>query len=105
MIRHKATGEYMPELRRGRGYTHWNPAKHETATHLGRRKLMGVPRLFPSRGSAHRSIVQWNALPNSYSGYRSGPFGSDEYEIRIGNDDRKKEDLEIVEVNIEEVKE
>lgn len=104
MIRHKSTGEFMPELRRGRGYSHWNPGKVNTAEHLGRRKLLGVPRLFPSRRSAHRSIVQWNAVPNSYNGYRSGPFGSDEPEIRIEDDGRSKNDLEVVEVNIEEVK-
>lgn len=26
VIRHKATGELMPELKRGRGYSWWNPA-------------------------------------------------------------------------------
>jgi len=100
MIRHKATGEFMPELRRGRGYSHWNPAKVDTASHFGRRKLIGTPRLFSSRGSAYRAIVQWNALPNSYNGYRAGPFGSDEYETQIKPDGRSKDDLEVVEVNI-----
>jgi len=105
MVRHKATGEFMPELRRGRGYTHWNPGKYETATHLGRKKLIGVPRLFPSRKSAIGTITQWNALPNAYAGFRSsGPFGSDEYETNTTNDGRSKDDLEVVEVNIEEIK-
>lgn len=103
MIRHKATGEFMPELRRGRGYSHWNPSKVDTATHLGRRKLLGVPRLFPSRRTAWASIVQWNALPNAYNGYKSGPFGTEEYDTQIEDDGRKKEDLEIVEVDIVEV--
>ncbi len=100
MIRHKATGEFMPELRRGRGYTHWNPGKVDTATHLGRRKLLGVPRLFPSRKAAHNSIVQWNSLPNAYNGFRSGPFGSEDFDTNITDDGRKKEDLEIVECDI-----
>lgn len=104
LVRHKSSGEFMPELRRGRGYSHWNPGKYVTAEHLGRRKLIGVPRLFPNRGSAHRSIVQWNALPNSYAGYRSGAFNTEEFDIQIDNDGRTKEDLEIVEVDIIEVK-
>ena len=104
MVRHKATGEFMPELKRGRGYSHWNPSKVDTANHFGRRKLIGVPRLFPSWSSAYRTIVQWNALPNSYNGFRSGPFGSDEYEIQTTNDGRSKDDLEVVEVNIEVIK-
>ena len=93
----------MPELERGRGYSHWNPAKVNTAENFTRRKLVGTPRLFPNRGSAARSIVQWNAVPNSYNGYRQGPFGSDEPEIQIKDDGRKKEDLEVVEVDITEV--
>lgn len=104
MIRHKATGEFMPELRRGRGYTHWNPGKVDTATHLGRRKLLGVPRLFPSRGSAYRAIVQWNALPNAYNGFRTTYFGEEDFDTNITDDGRKKDDLEVVEVDITEVK-
>lgn len=102
LIRHKATGEFMPQLERGRGYSHWNPARHKTEEHFGRRKLLGVPRLFATRGSAHRSIVQWNAVPNSYHGYRSGPFNVDELEIKIEDDGRSKDDLEIVEVDLKE---
>lgn len=102
MIRHKATGEFMPELRRGRGYTHWNPSRHDTVSHLGRRKLLGTPRLFPSRKAAYNSIVQWNALPNAYNGYKSGPFGTDEYDTNIHDDGRSKADLEVVEVEINE---
>jgi hypothetical protein len=101
MIRHKATGEFMPELKRGRGYTHWNPGKVDTATHLGRRKLIGTPRLFNSLRHANASIVQWNALPNAYNGYKSGPFGTDEYDTNITDDGRKKDDLEVVMVSIE----
>ena len=29
MIRHKASGEFMPIMKRGRGYTHWNPSNPE----------------------------------------------------------------------------
>jgi len=101
MIRHKATGEFMPELKRTRGYSHWNPALHDTATHLGRRKLLGVPRLFPSRGSAYRSIVQWNAVPNGRQSSHQSYDGEWDDDIDIKPDGRSKDDLEIVEVNIE----
>ena len=90
----------MPELKRGRGYSHWNPGNKDEYSQVSQRKLIGTPRIFPSRQAAHRSIVQWNALPNSYNGYRSGPFGDDDYQIQIRDDGRKKEDLEIVEVEL-----
>lgn len=100
MIRHKATGEFMPELRRTRGYSHWNPGKVNTLEHLGKGKLIGVPRLFPTRKRAHNSIVQWNATPNGKQ-----TFGYEgEVDLDIKDDGRSKDDLEIVEVSIEEVK-
>ncbi len=101
MVRHKESGDYMPELRRGRGYTHWNPS---TKSMPQMAKLIGVPRLLPSRRTAQRVIVQWAAMPNArYSGYTSYD-GEDDYDISIKDDGRKKEDLEVVEVSIEEVK-
>jgi hypothetical protein len=100
LIRHKATGEFMPELERGRGYSHWNPAVEPTERRFRQRKLTGCPRLFSSRAKAIRSIAAWNAYPNSYMGFRAGPFNTDDYEIQIKDDNRKKEDLEVVEVVI-----
>lgn len=102
MIRHKATGEFMPELKRTRGYSHWNPAKVDTATHLGRRKLLGVPRLFPFRKNAFRSIVQWSCYPNGKTNSHQTYFGEYKEDIDIKPDGRTKADLEIVIVNIEE---
>lgn len=63
MIRHKASGEFMPELKRTRGYSFWNPDKVNIVEVLGK-KVLGVSRLFSSWGKANRSIAQWNALPN-----------------------------------------
>jgi hypothetical protein len=102
MVRHKATGEFMPELKRTRGYSHWNPSKVDTVEHLGK-KILGVPRLFPSRRKAHFSIVQWNACPNSYARGKQSWDGDYDEDININPDGRTKDDLEIVEVNIEEV--
>lgn len=101
LIKHKATGEYMPELTRGRGYSHWNPAVEPTERRFRSRKLTGCPRLLSSRGKAARCIAAWNAYPNSYNGFRQGPFGDEEFDLQINdNDGRKKEDLEVVEVVI-----
>ena len=100
MIRHKATGEFMPELDRTRGYSFWNPSKEPTNQVFTKRKLLGVPRLFPARRNAHRAIVQWNACPNArmkfdLEGYADG-------DVDIKPDGRSKDDLEIVEVDIME---
>lgn len=99
MIRHKSTGEFMPELERGRGYSHWNPAVEATAHRFMQRKLTGCPRLLSSRGKAARCIAAWNAFPNSYNGFSRDPI-DDDYNIQFKDDGRKKEDLEIVEVVI-----
>ncbi len=104
MIRHKVTGEFMPELKKTRGYSHWNPAKVDTIETFGK-NLLGVPRLFSSRGKAHRSIVQWNAIPNGKQSYGSGEYGDLEPDdIKITPDGRSKDNLEIVEVSIKETK-
>lgn len=102
LIRHIATGEYMPQLERGRGYSHWNPAAARTVDIFRPRKLIGVPRLLPSRRTAAHCIANWNAYPNSYTGYKStGIFDGDAPDLITGKDDgRKKEDLEVVEVDI-----
>jgi len=100
MIRHKATGEFMPELKRTRGYSHWNPAKVDTLENLGK-KVLGVPRLFASRKKAHGSIVQWNALPNGRSAFIQGYDGDEWSDCDTKPDGRSKDDLEIVQVNIE----
>ena len=100
MIRHKATGEFMPELRRTRGYSHWNPSKFETAEHL-KDKLLGVPRLLSSRRRASKCIDAWNANPNSVWSIRQSYLGNDDEFIDTKPDGRSKDDLEIVEVNLE----
>lgn len=102
LVRHKATGEYMPELERGRGYSHWNPAVEPTNKRFRPRKLTGCPRLFSNRNRAIRCIAAWHAFPNSYTGYRQGDGDNDDIDINIKDDNRKKEDLEVVIINIRE---
>lgn len=96
VIRHKVTGELMPELKRTRGYSHWNPSKVVTSEHL-KTKLLGTPRLISSRGKAHRCIAQWNALPN---GREKINQIHDDVELDYKPDGRSKDDLEVVEVRI-----
>jgi len=100
MIRHKASGEFMPELRRT-GYTHWNPSTNSIPS-----TITGCPRLISSRRKAARCIVQWANLPNAREHqYQSGMYGEDwDIEFKTKDDGRKKDDLEVVEVNIQEVK-
>jgi hypothetical protein len=99
MIRHKATGEFMPELKRTRGYSYWNPSKADTVETL-KRKLTGCPRLFSSRRKAVGSIAAWNAFPNSRQGSYQSYDGEWDDRVDIKPDGRSKEDLEIVEVDI-----
>lgn len=101
VIRHKATGEIMPSLRRGRGYSHWNPSSSEG---VDPKKILGVPRILKSRKQAQQVINQWYALPNAeYRGYVTSS-GEDDYDICTKEDGRSKEDLEVIEVLIEERK-
>lgn len=102
MIRHKATGEFMPELKRGRGYSHWNPSADYLQT-ISSSKYTGAPRLLPTIRMAKQCIAMWNCVPNGYRSYKQGYFGDDgDAFTDIKPDGRKKEDLEIVIVNIEE---
>jgi hypothetical protein len=87
----------MPQIKRGKGYSHWNPSNPDAKVS---NKLVGVPRLLRTRKGAERCIVQWNAVPNGRQSYRTSYFGEEEYDTEIKNDGRKKEDLEIVEIRI-----
>lgn len=99
VIRHRATGEIMPALDRNRGYSHWNPPKMPDD-----KKILGVPRILKSIKQANQVISQWNAMPNAQFGGYTNHLGEDDYDIRIKPDGRKKEDLEVIEVLIEERK-
>lgn len=100
-IRHKATGELMPQLKKDKGYSHWNPShpEHEVIA-----KTLGFPRILQSRRQAIKCIIQWAANPNAEMGYRSESaygFISDDQELKSKFDGRKKEDLEVVEFTLE----
>lgn len=99
MIRHKASGEFMPQGKRDRGYSHWNPStEHEF------KKALSVPRLIISKKSAKKVIAMWAVMPNSRQhGYEDwdGEWTDD---IISKHDERTKDDLEIVKVSIKEIK-
>lgn len=94
MIRHKATGEYMPELKR-RGYSYWNPSTKSMPN-----TITGCPRLLKSRKTAMQCIVQWAHLPNARETSSQGYYGDWDTDLITKPDGRKKEDLEVVEVRI-----
>ena len=100
MVRHKATGEFMPELVRT-GYSFWNPNVEPADKTFQKRKLTGCPRLFHSHKSAYRSIVQWNCMPNAKRVSHISYFGEEVDDISTKPDGRSKTDLEVVKVNIE----
>lgn len=98
VIRHKATNELMPEMKRGRGYTHWNPSivsdKDKTVYELP------TPRLIDTRRRAARIIIQWSVNPNAYRGISTNYYGEQDDIIDIKPDGRTKDDLEIVEADL-----
>lgn len=93
MIRHIASGEFMPELKRGKGYSHWNPATKSIPE-----TSIGVPRILPTKRRAEMVITQWVNNPNARMGGYTTYSGEDDYDIVTKPDGRKKEDLEVVEV-------
>lgn len=99
LIRHKASGEFMPQGKRDRGYSHWNPS---TGNEF--KKAMNVPRLVATRGTAARIISMWASMPNSrFHSSQNSYTGEWDEDIIFKPDGRTKDNLEIVEVNIEEV--
>lgn len=102
MIRHKDTGEFMPELKRTRGYSHWNPGVVDTLTIFNKQKLLGTPRLFKSSNQARRCVLLWAANPNAKAKQYQRSDGEWDEEFYTKPDGRKREDLEVVIVDIVE---
>jgi hypothetical protein len=106
IIRHKPTGDVMPErMHRSarRGWSNWEPSQ------ITRCKIQ--PRIFFTHGAAVRALSAW--LMGVW--YRSGGWSSgspdnppeyDEYvDIKKPLNPRVKEDMEIVELFLEEIPE
>lgn len=97
LVRHVASGQFMPQMKRGRGYSHWNPAGNDV--------LHGkepIPRLLTSEKQARRVIAAWVLYPNASVKFFDGLCGTEE-DFNVKDDGRKVEDLAIVKVELVEV--
>ena len=99
-LRSLDTGEFMPEMRNHRGYSHWSPKAGKSTPKLARET--GLPRLFPDRRSATIGRASWamgifsyeHSVPNPLD----DPYG--ESELVATDMGRKATDLQIVEVDV-----
>lgn len=96
-IRHKKTGKLMPQARRDRGYSHWNPDTKEGEMFSS----IGVPRLIDTRRKAAKCIEMWVALPNGKRSIITSYHGEQDDIVDFKPDGRKKDDLEIIEVYLQ----
>lgn len=95
-LRHKASKTLMPLIRRGKGYTHWNPSKPiKFAT-----RILNVPRLFESERVALKALNAWATMPNAEMRGYTSYAGEDDYDFFTKEDGRTKDDLEIVPVEL-----
>lgn len=95
-IRHKATSELMPQGKKNRGYSHWNPSNPNSKF----KYALPIPRLLDTRRKAANCIKAWAANPNSKMSYSVSYAGEEDYSVDIKPDGRKKEDLEVVEIEL-----
>ena len=95
LIRHKATSRFMPLMKRNRGYSHWNPSQEKEQINETK-----IPRFLISEKQARQVIDWWAHLPNARLSYHQSYNGDDNEFLDFKDDGRKKEDLEIIEVKI-----
>lgn len=86
----------MPEAKFRRGYSHWNPDNPEAPIVC----FLGVPRLSISREQAKRRINSWFLYPNGRNAYYQNHEGEYDEDFRLKPDNRKKEDLEVVKIEM-----
>lgn len=101
VIEHKATGQLMPQMKNGKGYTHWNPSGGKIV-----RKALPIPRIFNTELDARRTISQWAANPNAYMALEPDTwYGPGEgYYLDSKPDGRSKNDLKVVKMSLRKVK-
>lgn len=92
IIRHKVTNQIMPEMKRGKGYSHWNPGTGAVPSSVEKDSI----RIFYSERQAKQAVSAWASMPNCSVYYYND--GDDDY--RFKDDGRKKEDLEVVECEL-----
>lgn len=100
-LRHVKSQLLMPQMKRGRGYTHWNPDNVEETQKLY--SAMQIPRLLTSKRQAQRCRQLWSQYPNASTVRYEQSMWSDEgggEDFRTKPDGRKLDDLEIVAVHV-----
>lgn len=95
-LRSLDTGEFMPEMRNHRGYSHWSPKAGKPTPKLARET--GLPRLFPDLRSATIGRASWAMGIFSMQDVGAEPY--EEGELVATDVGRKVTDLQIVEVCI-----
>lgn len=97
-IRHKPTGNFMPVMK---GPSYWNPNDAYSRQ---------VPRTFLTKRSAIAALTQWlRGEHKPLRGWDQDGFESPRYQVCLGtevvpNADRNREDMEIVEYELIEVR-
>jgi len=93
VIRHRATGKLMPEMDRGRGYSHWNPGNSNELHKVF--AALNSPRLIEGKKKATICARLWASQPNMGRNYRDI---DGDIILEIKADNRKLDDIEIVPV-------
>lgn len=100
-LRHVRSSLLMPNMKRGRGYTHWNPDNVEATQELY--SAMQTPRLLTTKKQAQRCRQLWAQYPCAFTVRYEQSMWSDEgggEDFRTKPDGRKLDDLEIVAVHV-----
>lgn len=97
LIRHKASGEFMPQAKKSRGYSHWNPSN---VNGHGMQQALPIPRLIDTRRKAAKCIKEWVCNPNAKHTFTVSYEGHEDDSLDIKPDGRTKNDLEVVEVEL-----
>jgi hypothetical protein len=96
-IRHIKSGKLMPEVKTRGGYSHWNPDNSTIPEEI----FLDVPRLFRFSKKAKKCIIQWFACQNGRRSFGQNSY-TGEYDdfINFEKDGRKKEDLEVIKIEL-----
>jgi hypothetical protein len=94
-IRHVKTDKLFPEVKTRGGYSHWNPDNSKMPN-----IFKDVPRLFKTRKTAQKCIIEWFACQNGRRMLMQSNDGEYDDIVNTKEDGRKKEDLEVVEVMV-----
>lgn len=93
VIRHRATLKLMPLMKRGRGYSHWNPGRPDGEKVYAE---TNTPRLLTSRKQAENVIKMWVKFPNAHTHITESTWMGDGDEVLDWKEDgRSADDLMI----------